>query len=314
MTLTGRQNKLAMAGSVVAPVILAASLFLRDRLPQNEPLQKATAGIAVAFTSVSSQVFLPPVNDDKKCEVEKGEADYLSKVFSPTDCGFCGDGIRQKTANTWSKPQLDPDPNNQDSRYAQIMIQYVTSRPDETPESCPVDFHECNGRIEKNAQFGTIVQDNTVYSLQTTKVDESCAGAKKSCDCKSLNKHSGPVVKTKADVGDEPLPTGPCELSTTSPGQSSKASDVISTLMSGISSNAATIRSILGSPNVPVSITLSMHVSADGSIQLTGSRASCDGQTCSITPPQLTFLGVGVKSFAPPKVPCFWSYTASVPQ
>lgn len=145
------RNYFGVKNAVVAGLGLAAvvALFARagcdgqDRLVEGP---ERRVGVAVTVPSVPTviPVCASPTKGDNVCDREKGEHDVNSKNWDPQSCGYCGDLIRQDF---------------------------------ETAEACPVDFHDGNGRVERNVVYGAYIaprDDGGVYSLSTITISESC--------------------------------------------------------------------------------------------------------------------------------------------
>jgi hypothetical protein len=110
-----------------------------------------------------------PSSGDLRCEGALGEADPFDDNFDRQACGFCGDGIRQRLAETGSEPTEENG----------VMVQDVTDpNRAETEENCPVDFHCGNGQREDGTAFAAVVEvtsgEESTYHLGIVTVTESC--------------------------------------------------------------------------------------------------------------------------------------------
>ncbi len=211
-----------------------------------------------------------PPKKDGKCEVDKGEHDPFSKVYSKEDCGYCGDGIQNV--------------------------------PWETAENCEVDFLCGNGKVDyRSKTYGGIVENEGSYSYGLINYSESCVPSSENyceSDCPGGNpKPTGKVpgkVQPAPDkpavtpVKQPPLPSGQCP-----PGI--QDSTLRSRVASNISSNSAQIRAAAGGGSAPMTAFVSVNISGSGVPTIAGSSVRCGSSSCPspVSPASVSSLSLG---------------------
>ncbi|MFN7991679.1 MAG: hypothetical protein U0R44_05985 [Candidatus Micrarchaeia archaeon] len=261
---------------------------------------------------------VPPVDGDMICEANKGEADPASTTFSARDCGYCGDGIRQVQIQAERGSPPRPDEFG-------ALIQDVTQRQSETPETCPIDFHCGNGRQDIREKYSAIVPpislDGGVYSYQVVEITETSA------DC--ARDYRRTYHRPAQEVPEDPIPirqpsmwTCPSQVASTDSleivgSQSESMRSVIRRINDSIIPRSAALRTALGvQPADPVTVTLSILVSSGGRVSLQGVAATCSGlpcgdQTAIVNATSLSLNGLSVGA---PGAECIWRQVVVVPR
>jgi hypothetical protein len=306
------KQRIKIAGSLVAGGASVAALVWALR----HPLQDGPAQLCPPATACPTA----PVKDDGRCEVSKGEADPISPTFDPSSCGYCGDGIRQvmTTSLTGMRPHLDS---------SGAMVQEVTERQSETPDTCPVDFHCGNGKQDRNEPYSGWMPSLTesgalTFSLiRITETSQDCA------------RDNPPVRRSSRQDDDggpeDPLPvfqTGqvwscPSQLASTNPddvvaSQSGMLQSIIRRV-AGITSHSQEIRSALhvADPATRVVVSVSLLVDTSGSISIRQVSATCGGSPCGdqvtiLNASQLSLSGLYMPSA--PGTQCLWTHNVTL--
>ncbi|MFH0885179.1 MAG: hypothetical protein V1861_05715 [Candidatus Micrarchaeota archaeon] len=267
-----------------------------------------------------------PRKGDNRCEVQKGEADPLSITFDPESCGYCGDDIRQVNAKEGARPYTEQESG--------IQYQYVTERPSETAESCPVDFHCGNRRMELRQPYGAWIAapsnsdggaPNT-YNIGIKLITEN----RQDCRRDYIPLNGSRDAGSEEDAGPEPAPPQTSSNwfcpSLMAPSQNSEMVNlhsasvwsVISRVNGAINEHVSSLRSALGlsDPRAKVDIRVTLRVAPSGLVYLNSMSATCESIPCGdqltlINASQLTLDGLLIGS---PGTDCFWVMNIRVPQ
>jgi hypothetical protein len=297
------------AGAVAVTAAIAfSSAWKGRREPATEPILDCWDKVTCPSN---------PVKGDNKCELRHGENDPLSKNFDPQSCGYCGDGVRQVTAKTGAAPYMDAD--------SLIWMQNVTERPTETPESCPVEFHCGNNRLDIGATYGAVVEDDGAFSIGTITINESCRTESKNLcvpDCRE-RRHARMVEQPD----EPPVPTWgsvltcPSEIATESTrdivsARSLGAGSVLGRIAGTIREHSVALRTTLAvDPADELKVLVSMRVSPSGVLTLTGVSTTCNNSPCGSHAVAMSALGLslGGLSVGGPGRECYWTVAMRVP-
>lgn len=302
-----------VAGTLAAGASVAG-LFLRFE-PKVETRTCPPAG----------QCESPPLKDDGKCEAGKGEADPASPTFDPFSCGFCGDGIRQFTASAGSRPRRDEQTGE--------LIQDVTERPSETPETCPIDFHCGNGRQDIRQPYVSWFESRNpgasetavpIYSLGIVYVTESggdCPRDFPDRTRRARTSDGGPVEPELAVVRRHGTWYCPSMVATGDPSelavsQSASTQSIVRRVNGTIIDHAAELRQALGADETTrVVVSITLLINSHGDVSVHRASATCGGRACGdqsvvINSTRLTTNGLGT---GPLGAECYWEHSVIVP-
>jgi len=313
------------AATITAGTSLGA-LFMKACEPINEPRLAFPHRIQPVHED-EARTDCAPVKNDGRCEIRKGEADPLSITFDPESCGFCGDDIRQVTSETGGRPYAEGN--------AGIQYQRVTERPSETAESCPVDFHCGDKRVQVRQPYGAWVAVNLLadsgapdtYNVGIKIITEN----RQDCPGDYLPTANGRRdAGAEEDAGPEPEPPhtdstwfcpslmAPTQNSDMVNLHSASVWSVVSRVNGAITSHASDLRRALGltSPGTKVDVRVTLRVAPSGLVYLNSMSAACDNAPCGdqitlINASQLTLEGLLLGS---PGADCFWVMSVRVPQ
>ncbi len=297
------------AGALAVSAAIAFSATWKNR---REPITE-TARDCPSLTACD----LPPVKGDSKCELPHGENDPLSKNFDPQSCGYCGDGVRQVKAETGAAPYMDAD--------TLLWMQNVTERPTETPESCPVEFHCGNNRLDIGKIYGAVIEEDGAFSFGTITINESCRTESKNLcvpDCR-VRRHK----RSERQPEETPVPRWGSVLTCPSQIATESTRDIISARSLGGGSVLGRIAGTIREKSVPLRTSLavdpaddlkvivSMKVSPSGVISLTGLSTTCNNSPCGTHEAVLGALGLslGGLSVGAPGRECYWTVAMRVP-
>lgn len=319
-------HRAKIAGATLVAGASIGALFLRFSKPREEPIMDLPPA---PRPTAPPDCEREPQMEDMRCELNKGEADPHSSTFDPASCGYCGDGIRQVTSTTGSRPFLDLD--------AMALVQEVTERPGETPENCPVEFHCGNGIHDFRQVYGAwlppIAVDtadrfpiNEGYTLGTKTITEN------SKDCPAdiaRNGNSRRVAEPEAGTGEAraALPSSyswrcPALMAPESSSEmvnlhSSSVWSALSRINGAINNNAPALRLALDPVGEVgrVDVHLTIRIGPRGHMQLSGISATCDAVPCgdSVSIINATELSLSGLVMGAPGTECYWSLTLHVP-
>lgn len=295
-----------------AAVAVALSLpFLRKPTPEplNETIQECP----------SNECPPPPQKSDNRCQLAYGEADPFSENFDPESCGYCGDGVRQVNAEVGAPRFIDLD--------SFLVMQNVTERPSETPETCPVDFHCGNGQFDAQRPYGAVVEEDGKYIVGTIHINESCrSNSERYCesDCRLRRRdrlaHEEPEEEPARRWEYSTL-TCPSRITSDSARDMTSArslagGSVVGRIASTVRTHSSNLRTALAiDPADELEIITTMVISPRGSVSLRGIAATCNNQPCGshrvvLDAIQLDLTGLTV---AGPGRECWWTVTMTVP-
>lgn len=268
-----------------------------------------------------------PRRGDSRCETAKGEADPLSPNFDPESCGYCGDEIRQVLAQSGGKPYLEPETG--------IMYQNVTERPSESAETCPVDFHCGDRRLQSRHAYGAWVEfpvgngdagpQSVAYRLGVKIVTETRGSCPRDYLPSNGNRDAG---ASEEDAGPEPAPPQhnsnfycPSLMAPTRNEMANLHSasvwSVISRVNGSIIGHASDIRNALSlmDPDAKVDVRVMLRVAPSGLVYLESMSATCDSQPCGnqlalLNASQISLDGLLMGS---PGTDCYWIMNVRVP-
>ncbi len=301
-----------VAGSLVAGGASVAAFIWAMHNPRHEGLMPPPQPQNTECPSL-------PVQGDGLCEVSKGEADPSSPTFDRQSCGYCGDGIRQimSTSGRGSSPYLDSETG--------AMVQDVTERPSETPETCPVDFHCGNGKQDKNEPYAAW-QDSLISPGALTFTIVHVTETREDCARDYIRER-----RTNRSVRDDPLPDDPipafqsgqlwsCPAQVAARDSSeivaSQSGMILSILrrVGGIRERSNEIRSALDvrDPNMRVTVNVGILVDQSGHLSIRSVSANCGGSPCGdqqtiLNASQLTLNGLYFP--APVGTACLWTHS-----
>ncbi len=299
-----------VAGSILAGGASVAALLWVMRNPQSEGPMNLCPPQAACPTA--------PVQGDGKCEVSKGEADPASPTFDRESCGYCGDGIRQvmTTSQSGSRPRID--------EATGALVQDVTERPSETPETCPYDFHCGNGKQDRNEPYAAwqeSIENPGTLTFTVAHVTETSQDCARDYRPVQRRRTSG----TTEDQPEDPLPTFQTGQVWSCPSQvaSTDSNDIVASQsgmlqsiirrVAGIRARSAELRSALhvADPDQRVTITVSILVDTSGSISIRQVSASCGSTPCGdqatiLNASQLSLNGLYMPSA--PGTQCLWTH------
>jgi hypothetical protein len=314
-----------LAGATLVAGASIGALFLRFSKPREEPIMNLPP-----VPRPTAPPDCGPEMEDMRCELNKGEADPHSATFDPVSCGYCGDGIRQVTSSTGSRPFLDID--------TMTLVQEVTERPSETPENCPVEFHCGNGVQDFRQVYGAWlppiavehgdpVAINEGYTLGTKIITEN------SRDCPADVKRNGSSrrdAEQETGAREEPGAALPSSYSWRCPAlmapessdemvnlHSSSVWSALSRINGAINNNATALRQALDPAGIAgrVDVHLTIRIGPRGHMQLSGISATCDATPCgdSVSIINSTELSLNGLVMGAPGTECYWSLTLHVP-
>ncbi len=303
-------NRIKLAGGVIAGGASVAAFIWAIHQPKPE-------GPIVLPPPQRAECPSQPVRADGKCEVSKGEADPSSPTFDRESCGYCGDGVRQimTTGDRGSSPYID--------RETGALVQDVTERPSETPETCPYDFHCGNGRQDRHDSYAawqesiTTRGELTFTIVHVTETGEDCAR-----DFRNQRRTSREVDDP---IPDDPLPVFQSGQIWSCPAQvaARDSNDVVASQsgmtqsifrrIGGIRERSNEIRSALNvrDPDMRVTVTVEILVDPSGHLGIRRVSANCGGTPCGdqqaiLNSSQLTLSGLYFPGS--PGTPCLWTH------
>jgi hypothetical protein len=242
----------AAAATLVGTAGIAALIFARSCGPSGPDRLPVAVETATPAPVVQNNCPQP----GERCNLELGEHDPHSSMWSPAKCGYCGDNIQQ----AW-----------------------------ETADNCPVDFHCGDGNVNRGTIYGAYIAPGAqggAYSLGTITVTESCtSGDTAFCEADCPAPRGGAAPATSGSGGRrtgrrDTAEPGSVATTVAPPSGGLCDSEVTSRFMNRVSSsllgNPSAARSAAGATDQTVRASVSISIS-NGVPRVSAIRVSCPG-------------------------------------
>lgn len=261
-----------LSGAVLCSAAITAIFLQKVPIIENKP--------KVECQKTSEQSI---VKGDFICDVKMGEADPFSQNYDFISCGSCGDGVRQIKSTKGERIIMDLDTSE--------TTQAVTERESETNETCPVDFHCGDGRLDIGTPFSAVIFEDGAYQVAVVNVFESCNSKSNNFCADDCLKNKKPVIEIAMEDDTPKIPTAgvlTCTYQISGRnrvdliGLSSIGGESLNGRLSSlVRSKSIAIRNVLGKTATDqIKILISMDVDSRGVITVTAVNGICDNKIC----------------------------------